>query len=111
MLCDIFIVVGDRILGKAHYAHIVTILCFLHVFIKLRDGGKRKCKEVFEAIATKLWEAYDATNKRSFSQRVRRLVEEASTRNIDRDGSIVRADVSCLLLKLAVGIDEGLRPI
>ncbi len=67
---------------KAHYANIVTILCFLHVFIKLRDSGKKKCKEAFEAIATKLWDAYEATNKRSFSQRVRRLVEEASTRNI-----------------------------
>lgn len=66
---------------KANYANIVTILCFLHVFIKLRDSGKKKFKEAFEAIATKLWHAYEATNKRSFSQRVRRLVEEASKRN------------------------------
>ncbi len=68
---------------KANYSNIVTILCFLHVFIKLRDGGKRKLfKEVFEAIASKLWDAYEATNKRSFSQRVRRLVEEASKLDI-----------------------------
>ena len=66
---------------QTNYANIVTILCFLHVFIKLRDGGKKKFKEVFEDIATKLWNAYDATSKRSFSQRVRRLVEEA--RNLD----------------------------
>ncbi len=63
---------------KVNYPKIVCILCFLHVFIKLRNGGKKKFKETFEAIATKLWHAYEATNKRSFSQRVRRLVEEAS---------------------------------
>ncbi len=51
------------------------ILCFLHVYIKIRDRGKRKFKEKFVEVSTKLWDCYNAVNKTSFSQRVRRLHE------------------------------------
>jgi hypothetical protein len=49
------------------------IQCFLHVFIKMRDRSRKKHKAVFEEAATKLWDAYNADTKRSFSQRIRRL--------------------------------------
>lgn len=61
----------------ANFPGIACILCILHVFIKLRDRGKKKFKETFEDLATRLWHAYDATTKRSFSQRIRRLIDHA----------------------------------
>ncbi len=54
---------------------IVIIYCFLHVFIKIRDRAKKKYKELFETAASKLWDCYDAENKQSFSQRIRRLLD------------------------------------
>ena len=53
----------------------VIICCFLHVYIKIRDRGKKKYKEIFDEVATKLWDCYGAVNKASFSQRIRRLLE------------------------------------
>jgi hypothetical protein len=53
----------------------VIIYCFLHVFIKVRDRGKKKYKDIFEKIADKLWKCYRANTKRSFSQRIRRVIE------------------------------------
>ena len=47
----------------------------MHVFIKIRDRAKKKYKDIFTEAASKLWNCYHAENKRSFSQRVRRLVE------------------------------------
>ncbi len=54
---------------------IVIIYCFLHVFIKIRDRAKKKYKELSETAASKLWDCYEAENKQSFSQRIRRLLE------------------------------------
>ncbi len=57
------------------FSSVVIICCFLHVFIKIRDRAKRKYKDIFDEAATKLWNCYDAENKTTFSQRIRRLVE------------------------------------
>jgi len=54
---------------------VVIICCFLHVFIKIRDRAKKKCKEVFHEVATRFWDCWRAENKASFSQRIRRLCE------------------------------------
>lgn len=54
---------------------VVVICCFLHVFIKIRDRAKKKYRDIFENVASKLWECYHAESKGSFSQRIRRLVE------------------------------------
>jgi len=54
---------------------VVIICCFLHVFIKIRDRAKRKYRDVFENVSSKLWECYRAESKISFSQRIRRLIE------------------------------------
>lgn len=60
---------------QAIFPTIVIICCFLHVFIKIRDRGRKKFKEVFNEVASKFWDCYEAPTKRSFSQRVRRLYE------------------------------------
>jgi hypothetical protein len=62
---------------------IVIICCFLHIFIKIRDRGKKKYQEVFQEVfqqvfqqvSSKLWDSYRAQNKSEFGQRIRRLVE------------------------------------
>ena len=53
----------------------IIIYCFLHVFIKIRDRTKKKYKDIFLGVASKLWECYRAENKLQFSQRIRRLIE------------------------------------
>jgi hypothetical protein len=57
------------------FPSILIICCFLHVFIKIRDRAKLKFHDQFLAAASKLWDCYRADNKKSFSQRIRRLVE------------------------------------
>ena len=56
---------------------ITVILCFLHAFIKIRDRATKVLEEPFNAAADKIWDAYEATSKASFSQRLRRLKEWA----------------------------------
>lgn len=67
---------ATQIAWKTLFPGIVVILCFLHSFIKIRD----RCKNwgsLFNEIASFVWEAYHAENKRSFGQRIRRLREWA----------------------------------
>ena len=67
---------------KALFPMIALVTCFLHVFIKIRDGAKKKYKEVFQEIAPRLWSCYAAKTKAAFSQRVRRLREWGKKANI-----------------------------
>lgn len=53
----------------------VLIRCFLHAFLKIRTASTKKMEEVFSQVSTIIWECYRAENKRSFSQRIRRLRE------------------------------------
>jgi hypothetical protein len=57
------------------FSSVVIIYCFLHVFIKIRDRAKKKYKDLFFNVASKLWDCYRAENKRQFSQRIRRLIQ------------------------------------
>jgi hypothetical protein len=57
------------------FTTVVIICCFLHVYIKIRDRGKKKHKDLFHQVSSKLWDCYRAVNKASFSQRIRRLLE------------------------------------
>ncbi|SJM95509.1 conserved hypothetical protein [Crenothrix polyspora] len=61
------------------FSNILIIRYFLHIFIKIRDRAKIKFRDMFLEVATKLWDCYRATNKKSFSQRVRRLAEWCDT--------------------------------
>ncbi len=56
---------------------ITLILCFLHVYIGIRDRARKKFAEIFQVVSSKLWHCYDACSKASFSQRVRRFYEWA----------------------------------
>ena len=57
------------------FPYVILICCFLHVYIKIRDRSKKKFKGIFQEVADKLWNCYQATTKAAFSQRVRRLHE------------------------------------
>lgn len=61
------------------FSGITVILCFLHAFIKIRDRATKVLKASFDPAADKVWDAYKAISKRSFSQRIRRLREWAKT--------------------------------
>ena len=53
------------------------ILCFLHAFLKGRERAVH-LKETFNGLRERVWEAYHASDTRSFSQRLRRLREWAA---------------------------------
>lgn len=55
------------------FPKIAVIACFLHIYIGIRDRSKKKYKDVFNTVSSKLWDCYRAKSKASFSQRVRRL--------------------------------------
>jgi len=57
------------------FSSVVIIYCFLHVFINVRNRGRKKHRDIFEKIADKLWNCYRANTKRSFAQRIRRFIE------------------------------------
>jgi hypothetical protein len=55
------------------FAMVVILRCFLHGWLAIRSRGK--LSEGFETLSEKVWNAYHATDRRSFSQRLRRLWE------------------------------------
>jgi hypothetical protein len=65
---------------KYLFPAIVIIQCFLHAYIKIRDRALKKMQDVFMEIGEKVWDCYKATDKRSFSQRIRRLKQWAIKR-------------------------------
>jgi hypothetical protein len=67
---------------QALFTSVVIICCFLHVFIKIRDRAEKKYKDIYNEAASKLWECYQAENKTTFSQRIRRLVEWCQKNNM-----------------------------
>jgi hypothetical protein len=60
------------------FPHITIILCFLHAFLSIRNRAKKKGADTFRLISQKVWDTYHAPDKRSFSQRIRRLREWAT---------------------------------
>lgn len=60
---------------KSLFKEITLILCFLHAFIKIRDRATKPLRPWFDQAADKVWNAYKAPTKASFSQRLRRLKE------------------------------------
>jgi hypothetical protein len=55
------------------FAMVVILRCFLHGWLAIRSRGK--LSEGFETLSEKVWNAYHALDRRSFSQRLRRLWE------------------------------------
>jgi hypothetical protein len=63
---------------KALFKQITVILCFLHAWIKIRDRAKKAFGKLGQEVQRRVWEAYRATSKRAFAQRLRRLREWTS---------------------------------
>lgn len=62
---------------KTLFPAICVIRCFLHAWLKIRERGKHLKEDFFE-VSRRVWEAYRAPNRRSFSQRIRSLRSWAS---------------------------------
>ena len=60
---------------------ITVILCFLHEVLKIRDLC-RSHKSLWQSLQDRLWHVYQATTKRQFAQRLRRLLEWSTTIDI-----------------------------
>ncbi len=60
---------------KHLFPGIKIVLCFLHIFIGIRDRCSKKHRSIFLEVADRLWDCYRAESKGAFSQRVRRLKE------------------------------------
>lgn len=54
---------------------VVLLRCFLHGWLSIRSRGK--LSETFAGLSERVWHAYQATSRRSFAQRLRRLGEWA----------------------------------
>ncbi len=95
---------------KRLFLTICIIQCFFHAILSIRRAVSKATSAIYEQIAEKAWDAYQAVNWRSFSQRLRRLREWGHTLT---DGLLTRK-----LLKLcekrdrfspAYDFTEGLR--
>jgi hypothetical protein len=62
---------------KSLFPSVTLILCFLHMFISIRDRTKKKFGDICREVVTRLWECCGAPTKASFSQRIRRFAEWA----------------------------------
>ena len=62
---------ATKIAWKTLFSQIVIIQCFLHAFIKVRDRCK-KWGDLFTQIATAVWDAYHAPNKRALGSPLNR---------------------------------------
>jgi hypothetical protein len=71
---------GWEATGKAWlnlFPGIAVIMCFLHAFMSIKRRCGKKFKDLLKKIGDKVWNAYIAETKKSFSQRIRRLREWA----------------------------------
>lgn len=68
---------GTQAAWKALFPKVILLLCFLHSWLKIRDRAKH-LKEVFAEISRRVWEAYHASDRRRFAQRLRRLRQWAT---------------------------------
>jgi len=55
---------------------VAILRCFLHGWLSIRDRAKH-LGELFRSLGRKVWDAYHAPERRSFAQRLRRLLEWA----------------------------------
>ncbi len=65
---------------RALFPLAVLLRCFLHGWLNLRSRGKLSA--AFRELSGKVWEAYHAPNRRSFGQRLRRVLEWAREQSL-----------------------------
>ena len=63
---------GTQGAWKSLFPSTLLILCFLHAWLNVRDRGKH-LGELFHDASRRIWLAFHATTRRSFSQRLRQL--------------------------------------
>jgi len=68
---------GTQAAWKALFPLVVVLQCFLHAWLKIRDRAKHLGEQFFQ-ISEKVWDAYHAPDRVSFSQRIRALRTWAS---------------------------------
>jgi hypothetical protein len=61
------------------FPSISLIQCFLHAILSIRNVSTKTTKDLYNLIADKAWQVYEANSKRCFSQRLRRLREWGET--------------------------------
>jgi hypothetical protein len=66
---------ATRLAWLALFPLTVVLRCFLHGWLKIRDGCKKH--PLFATLSEKAWQAYHAADRRAFGQRMRRLREWA----------------------------------
>lgn len=64
---------ATRLAWLSLFPAVVVLRCFLHGWLKVRDGCKKH--PWFRTLSEKIWQAYHAPSRRSFVQRLRRLRE------------------------------------
>jgi hypothetical protein len=60
---------------QALFPLVVLLRCFLHGWLNIRSRGKLSA--AFTELSRRVWEAFHASNRRGFAQRLRRLLEWA----------------------------------
>jgi hypothetical protein len=66
---------ATRLAWLAVFPLVVVLRCFLHGWLSIRDGCKKH--PLFPTLSEKVWHAYRAKARQTFSQRLRRLREWA----------------------------------
>jgi hypothetical protein len=66
---------ATRLAWVALFPLVAVLRCFLHGWLSIRDGCKKH--PLFATLSEKVWHAYHATDRRTFSQRLRRVREWA----------------------------------
>jgi len=64
-----------RVLGKS----VKIISCFLHALLSIKNVSTKKSEKIFLEVKEKVWNIYKSKDKHTFSQRIRRLSEFASS--------------------------------
>jgi hypothetical protein len=66
---------ATQLAWSALFPLVAVLRCFLHGWLSIRDGCRKH--PLFHTLSEKVWQAYHATDRRTFSQRLRRLREWA----------------------------------
>jgi hypothetical protein len=60
---------------KTLFPQVCVIQCFLHAVLSLKNAATKLSQALYQQMADAAWQVYQATTKRSFAQRLRRLRE------------------------------------
>jgi hypothetical protein len=66
---------ATQLAWRAVFPLVVVLRCFLHGWLSIRDGCRKH--PLFATLSEKVWHAYHASDRRTFSQRLRRVREWA----------------------------------